>query len=102
MGEYALTLKELSTSAQMVFEETQQHSRLSFMPDQQHLSQNSWCPTGNFSINFSFPLVKPHSHEAVPRKSKKFLLSLLEAGISPLPSASFLSLSLVKTTLPVL
>lgn len=41
MGEYALALKELSTSAQMALEETQQHSQLSFVPDQQHLSQNS-------------------------------------------------------------
>lgn len=46
----------------------------------------------------SFPLVKPHSCEAVPRKSKRFLLFLFEAGISPLPTAKFLSLFLIKTT----
>lgn len=100
MGEYAPTLKELSTSVQMAFKETQQQFQLSFVPDQQHLPQNSWCPTGKLSTDqFSFGC------EAVPRKSKRFLLFLFEAGISPLPTAKFLSLFLVikrLLSLPVL
>lgn len=70
MGEHAPTQKELSTSAQMAFEETQQHSWLSFVPDQQHLSQNSWCPTGKLSIN-QFSFGQPSWLWSCPKKKQK-------------------------------
>lgn len=83
MKEYVLALKELSTSAQIAFKGRQQHSGPCFVPDQQHLSQNPWCPKGKVSINHFIFRAGLRVLMLFPEKAKGVLFFLVEAGISP-------------------
>lgn len=103
MAECPPTLKELSTSAQMALEETQQHSQLSFVPDQQHLSQNSWCPTGKLSIN-QFSFGQASYLWSCPKKKQKVFIIFIWNRHKPIANSqiSFLILSHKHLSLPVL
>lgn len=67
---------------------------LVFVPDQQYLPQNLWCPKGKLSINQFFFRSSLIDLMLFPGRAKGFLFFLFEARISPWLSAKPLPLFL--------